>query len=92
MELKDELHRPYVCILIDTVYLLVYALSEGLYACWCIDVFGERDDRYDAWGAISAVENTGCSDERGALGSLRLFLGVAPVEAGLCDSTHYRGF
>src|SRR5882757_5122114 len=82
----NVLHSPYVFSLIDTVYLFIYALSEGLDACWGIDIFREGDDGYDAWSAVGAVENASCGDVGGALGSLRLFLGIAPVEAGLCDS------
>lgn len=92
MEWKDILHGPYVFSLVDTVYFFVYALSEGPDACRCVDVFREGDDGYDAWCAVSAIEDARCGDERGTLGSLSLFLGVAPIEAGLCNSAHYRGF
>lgn len=92
MERKDALHRPYVFTLINTVYLFVYALSESLDAGWGIDIFGEGDDGYNAWGTIGAIEDATCGDQGGALGSLGLFLGVAPVEAGLCNIAHYGGF
>lgn len=92
MEQKDALHRPYVFILINTVYLFFYALSESLDAGCGIDIFGKGDDGYNAWGTISAIEDTSCGDQGGTFGSLCLFLGVAPVEAGLCNSAHYGGF
>ena len=86
------LHGPYVFSLVYTMYLFVYGVSESSDACRCIDVLGEGDDGYDAWGAIDATENTRCGNEGGALGSLSLLLSVAPVVAGLCNGAHYRGF
>jgi hypothetical protein len=89
---KDELHGPYVCALVDPVYLFIYASSEGLDACSGIDVLGKGDDGDDAWCAVGAVEDACRSDEGGAFSGLSLLLGVAPVEASLCDSAYCRRF
>lgn len=72
--------------------LFIYTFSEGLDTCLGVDVFGKGDDGDDAWGTIDAAEDTGRSDEGGAFSGLNLLLGVAPVEASLCDSAYCRRF
>jgi hypothetical protein len=83
-------HGPYIFVLVYPVYFFVYASSEGFDACSSIDIFGKGDDGDNAWGAVSAVEDAGRSDEGGAFSGLSLLLGVAPIEASLCDSAYCR--
>lgn len=78
--------------LVYPVYLFIYAFSKGLDTCFGVDVFGKGDDGDDAWGTIDAAEDTSRSHEGGAFSGLNLLLGVAPVEASLCDSAYCRRF
>jgi hypothetical protein len=74
------------------MYLFIYASSEGLDACSGVNIFGKGDDSDDVWCAVGAVEDACRSDEGGAFSGLGLLLGVAPVEASLCDSAYCRRF